>query len=104
MKKIELLKNYNTDGSDIFFYVCPEPETKEGESVMYTAVRTISGYEKYWNNNWRRLHGYSSLRRRNLYTSYFIVKPTLLSVEETNDLYDKYRELEPLFGEKWWLD
>lgn len=91
--------NYGYDEDHVLCQVSDQPRATDHQDVVHVLMTTThpeyNAYKKYWSNNWRKVHGYP-LRRNTLNTKPRLVKPVLLTVEETKRLREQEAKLQAL--------
>ena len=90
--------NYGYDKNHLFCLVSDQPRATDHQDVVHVLMTEThpeyNAYKRYWSNNWRKTHGYP-LRRGILNSKPRLIKPVLLTVDETKRL----REQEARFQE-----
>lgn len=91
--------NYGYDEYHLFCLVSDQPHATDHQDVVHVLMTEThpeyNAYKKYWSNNWRKVHGYP-LRRDTLNIKPRLVKPALLTVEETKRLREQEAKLQAL--------
>lgn len=79
--------------------VSDQPRATKGQDVVHVLVTEThpeyNAYKRYWSNNWRKIHGYP-LRRDILNSKPRLIKPVLLTVEETKRLREQEAKFQTL--------
>ena len=91
--------NYGYDKDHVLCQVSDQPRATEDQDVVHVLMTEThpeyNAYKKYWSNNWRKTHGYP-LRRGALNTKPRLIKPALLTVDETKRLREQEAKLQAL--------
>ena len=79
--------------------VSDQPRATKDQDVVHVLVTEThpeyNAYKRYWSNNWRKIHGYP-LRRDILNSKPRLIKPVLLTVEETKRLREQEAKFQTL--------
>lgn len=91
--------NYGYDKDHVLCQVSDQPRATKDQDIVHVLVTEThpeyNAYKKYWSNNWRKIHGYP-LRRGTLNSKPRLIKPVLLTVEETKRLREQEAKLQAL--------
>lgn len=91
--------NYGYDEDHVLCQVSDQPRATKDQDVVHVLMTEThpeyNAYKKYWSNNWRKTHGYP-LRRGTLNTKPRLIKPELLTVDETKRLREQEAKLQAL--------
>lgn len=91
--------NYGYDEDHVLCQVSDQPRATEEQDIVHVLMTEThpeyNAYKRYWSNNWRKIHGYP-LRRGALNTKLRLVKPVLLTVEETKRLREQEAKFQAL--------
>lgn len=91
--------NYGYDEDHVLCQVSDQPHATDHQDIVHVLMTEThpeyNAYKRYWSNNWRKIHGYP-LRRGNLNTKPRLIKPALLTVEETKRLREQEARFQAL--------
>ena len=91
--------NYGYDEDHILCQVSDQPRATKDQDVVHVLMTTThpeyNAYKRYWSNNWRKIHGYP-LHRGNPNSKPRLIKPVLLTVEETKRLREQEARFQAL--------
>ena len=91
--------NYGYDTDHVLCQVSDQPRATKDQDVVHVLVTEThpeyNAYKRYWSNNWRKIHGYP-LRRDILNSKPRLIKPVLLTVEETKRLREQEAKFQTL--------
>lgn len=91
--------NYGYDEDHILCLVSDQPRATKDQDIVHVLMSEThpeyNAYKRYWSNNWRKIHSYP-LRRGTLNAKPRLIKPVLLTVEETKRLREQEAKFQAL--------
>lgn len=85
--------NYDENPCEFMVYVEPKPKETESQDLIFESVGRDYKYAHYWSNNWRKVHGYPLIRKKERRCILYL-KPVLMSEERTAEVRKMKQEVD----------